>query len=172
MKFGVICSETSEDRIVNYIENEFSINTVPSTGGSDFDLVLNSLIFSVIDGDVKQIWGFLGDLKSNASGLIPPLVTKGSLRVIGSFEEGMAYRIFSDEQPVFFDAAAGWICIGKRSNAKNGVEFLSGCIAFISEFGLFETLWIKPVFICGGSAESGHLFLPQSGHLLRSKMVT
>ena len=147
MKFEAALDGHCEQAIIKYLSGEYSLDTYPLVEGSDFDLALNTLNLSVVDQCVVQIWGYLGNVKTNPSKLGEPNFRAGKLKVLDEFEWGFSYRINSTTLPVHFDEYAGWICIGDQKPQQTGVEFIKNCVGFLDQDGSLSSLWIKPVFV-------------------------
>ena len=123
---------------------DYSFDSSPSVIEVDFDLVLNNLNLSVLNGKVIQIWGFCVLDKSNTTNFDVPNYKSGALNIVDSFKQGHAYAINNVELIITINHHRRWICVGDPSVKDNGVEFMKNCIAVINENGQLVALWIKP----------------------------
>ncbi|MCC2597915.1 hypothetical protein [Sphingobacterium sp. FBM7-1] len=80
---------------LTYDTDEFSFNTEPSIQEINFDVVINKLSLSAVDGDNKivQLRGFCGYKEWQKSNFEPPHYKTGTLKVAGNIEGGFSYRV-------------------------------------------------------------------------------
>jgi hypothetical protein len=146
MNFHVDYSENAEQRILNYESKEYSFDTQPSEREINFDLVLNKLNLSVVDGGkVVQVWGFCPYGEWKKSNHDVPHHSQGNLKITNDFEPGFSYKINKDTSwPIYANRQTGWVCIGNPDKHGNAVEFINNCVAVIGENGELLSLWLRP----------------------------
>lgn len=144
MKFQIEYSKPTSPRVVIYRKDEYSFDTVPNLNEIDFELSYNSLILSVCDEQIVQIWGYGGDVKWDKFNLTIPNYSDGALLVKSEkFEYGFCYRINEKTVPVFKNEDTGWLCFGDPILAGEGVKFMGNCVAFIDRNGSLLSLWVE-----------------------------
>src|SRR5262249_3907913 len=135
-----------EQRLLKYLENEYSFDSEPLTKEINFDIVINKLILSVIDDSkVAQIWGFCPHSTWIKTDYNVPHHTKGLLKVVDDLEQGFSYKINREgEWPIYINQSTGWICIGHPENKGEAVEFMNNCVAVVDNHHKLVSLWLKP----------------------------
>ncbi|MCH7410704.1 hypothetical protein MM239_14950 [Belliella sp. DSM 111904] len=147
MKFIIEYGHPVEQRLLTYIQEEYSFDMEPFVKSCDFELILNKISLSVIDDTIVQITGFCGLDKSMKSNYQVPEYKKGCLRVEHNLNYGFAYGVNDDdnyEYPVCINVQSGWVCIGNPEKKGNAVEFINNCVAVIDDDKEFVSLWLKP----------------------------
>lgn len=132
---------------LTYDTDEFSFDTEPSIQEINFDVVINKLSLSAVDGDNKivQLRGFCGYKEWQRSNFEPPHYKTGTLKVAGNIEGGFSYRVGKDDLPMFINVQSGWLCIGSPRKNGNAVEFINNCVIVIDDDREFISLWLRPV---------------------------
>lgn len=146
MKFKIEYTGKCENRLLTYISEEFSFDMEPVVKEIKFDLVINKLNLTVIEGNkLVQVWGYCGLADRMKSNIQVPESVKGTLKVIEELKQGIgSYRINQEELPVNINMQTGWVCVGNHEKDGNAVEFIDNCIAVIDKESNFVSLWLKP----------------------------
>jgi uncharacterized protein YbdZ (MbtH family) len=144
MKFHIEYTGNSEQRVLIYHADEYSFDMEPLIHEIDFDIVINTLNLTVVDGKVVQIWGFCGLNKKMKASYNVPKSSKGVLRVLDNLKSGMAYGVNKEDWTVHVNIKTGWVCIGYPEKKGNAVEFINNCVAVIDNDEKLVSLWLKP----------------------------
>lgn len=148
MFFFINFTGESEQRTLTYCENEYSFDMSPWKSNLDFDLSINQLCLTVVDGKIIQLSGFCGLSKKMISDFLTPESKKGELRIlnVNKYLSGVgSYGISDEEFPVYINIVTGWVCVGFPEKKGFAVEFIDNCIAVISDKQKLVSLWLKPL---------------------------
>lgn len=138
----------SEQRTLTYHEDEYSFDMSPWESYIDFDLSINQLCLTVVDGKIIQLSGFCGLRKEMISDFLTPKSKKGELRILNTnkYMSGIgSYSVNDKDFPVHINIVTGWVCIGFPERKGSAVEFIDNCIAIISDKQELVSLWLKPL---------------------------
>ncbi|MDR2914057.1 MAG: hypothetical protein LBV74_04390 [Tannerella sp.] len=147
MKFIVEYTGKSEQRTLIYREEEFSFDMEPWIYGLDFEIAINTLTLTIIDGKVTQLGGFCGLNKKMKTNYNVPQSPKGELKVLQPekyWDKPGAHGLNKEDWPVHVNIQTGWVCIGNPEERGNAVEFINNCVAVIDDNKEFVSLWLKP----------------------------
>jgi hypothetical protein len=147
MKFLINYTGTPEQRTLIYRDEEFSFDMNQWVYEIDFEIAINTLTFSIIDGKVTQFNGFCGLNKKMKADYNVPQSQKGELKILHSekyWDRAGCYRVNKEDCPVYVNIQTGWVCIGNPEKKGNAVEFIRNCVAVIGDDKDFISLWLKP----------------------------
>jgi hypothetical protein len=114
--------------VLTYNLKEFSFDTVLMVNYIDGNLTLNSLNLTIEDKKIVQTWGFCRNATWIATEVNVPDFFKGILKEDQVFDSAILYKIFEEEQTVFFNRKIGWVCLGDVLAANEAVELsLNAC---------------------------------------------
>ena len=134
---------------VYYIKHEYSFNMDLQVDEIDFDISINMLTLSVVDGKIVRLSGFCGLPKSVQANIHPPRTNRGTLKVENPqiyYDIPGSIGINTEDWPTY-KTSDGWICIGNPEGRGETVEFLTRCIAVVGVNGKILSIWIHPI-IC------------------------
>ncbi|MCD7932447.1 MAG: hypothetical protein LUH15_14435 [Tannerellaceae bacterium] len=147
MKFIIEFTEISSQKTLIYRTDEHSFDMEPWTCGIDFEIALNTLSLTVVDGTIIQLNGFCGLNKSMKSDCKVPIYKTGLLKILNPenyIVESGAYKLTKEDWPVKINIHTGWVCLGYPEKKGNAVEFINNCVAVIDEEKNLVALWLKP----------------------------
>ncbi|MBX2920659.1 MAG: hypothetical protein KF816_17600 [Melioribacteraceae bacterium] len=145
MKFEIEYTGVSEDRLLIYRTEEHSFDMEPWVYELDFEIAINTLTLTFVDGKIIQLNGFCGLSKRMKSNYEVPKSQKGILKVLDDLKSGVgSYSINKEDLPVYVNTQSGWVCIGNPEKKGNAVEFINNCVAVIDDDKEFVSLWLKP----------------------------
>ncbi|HTE01639.1 MAG TPA: hypothetical protein VK668_20265 [Mucilaginibacter sp.] len=144
MKFRIEYRNNIEERVLTYIEEDYSFDMEPIVKQIDFELILNKLSLSVLNNRIIQLWGYCGLNKNMKSNYEVPKYKKGILVVENYLEHSFAYGINGKDVPIYVNIETGWVCIGNPTRPGNAVEFITNCVAVVNEQQQLISLWLKP----------------------------
>lgn len=146
MKFSIDYKGKSEQRLLRYIQKDYSFDMDPIVYKSDFDLEINYLHLTVIEKKIVQMWGYCpykGWIRSNY--ISPPNYKKGELKIVEDLETGIgSYGINEIDWPIYVNSSTGWVCIGNPEKLGEAVEFIDNCVAVVDDNKDLVSLWLKP----------------------------
>ena len=143
MKFKIESGHTAEQRKLFYTPEEYSFGVEPTVLAIDFDIVVNYLILTAVEGKIIEVSGFCPYGAWTKSSYTVSKYTKGILRVIDNLEPGFSYRLNDVDWPIYVNVQTGWVCVGNPTAPGEGVEFMDNCVAIIGN-GELVALWLKP----------------------------
>lgn len=82
MKFSIDYNEYLGRKQVVYRKAEYSFDTIPYIPEIDFDIAINTIALTVVDGKVIQLNGFCGLSKTIETPYDVPKAEKGLLKVL------------------------------------------------------------------------------------------
>ena len=82
MDFIIEYTDFPEERTLIYREDEFSFDMEPWDNEIDFDIAINTLSLTVVDGKIIQLAGFCGINKNMKTKYSVPQSQKGELKVL------------------------------------------------------------------------------------------
>jgi hypothetical protein len=148
MKFSIEYTGNSEQRTLIYREDEYSFDMEPWWSyGLDFEIAVNTITLTVVDGKIIQLSGFCGLNKKMKANHNVPQSQKGELRVLHPekyWDIAGCYGVNKEDWSVRVNVKTGWVCIGNPEKKGNAVEFIKNCVAVVSEDNEFLSLWLKP----------------------------
>ncbi|MDR1199328.1 MAG: hypothetical protein LBK94_10040 [Prevotellaceae bacterium] len=147
MEFTIEYTGSSEQKTLIYREDEFSFDMEPWIPGLDFEIAINTLTLTIIDGKVTQFNGFCGLNRTMKANYTVPQSQKGELRVLHPeryWDKSGTHGINKEDWPVYVNIQTGWVCIGNPERKGNAVEFINNCVAVIDDGREFISLWLKP----------------------------
>jgi hypothetical protein len=147
MKFLIEYNGVSEQRTLIYRKDEYSFDMEPWVYEIDFDIAINTLTLTVVNGKVIQLNGFCGLNKEMKVSYNVPPSKKGKLKISHPEEylNGIGcYGVNKEDWPVLINTQTGWVCIGNPEKQDNAVEFINNCVAVIDDDKEFVALWLKP----------------------------
>jgi uncharacterized protein YbdZ (MbtH family) len=148
MNFFIDYADYSEQKNLIYNSEEYSFDMEPWEYGIDFEIAINKLTVSVVDGKLTQLNGFCGLNKKMKSSYNAPQSKKGSLKVLHQeqYLDGIGcYGLNREDWPVYVNVKTGWVCIGNPEKRGDAVEFINNCVAVIDNDQKFVSLWLKPL---------------------------
>jgi hypothetical protein len=113
----------------------------------DFEIAINTLTLTVVDGKIIQLSGFLGLNQKMKANYATPQAKKGVLKIFNPEEylvKAGCYEVSKGEYSIYINIKTGWVCIGNPEKNGNVVEFINNCIAVIDDDKQFVSLWLKP----------------------------
>ena len=147
MQFIIDYQETLHLPPIRYIKHECSFNMELQIGEIDFDISINTLTLSVVDGKVVRLSGFCGLPKQEKKNIQPPIGDKGVLKVKNPqlyYDIPGSIGINVEDWPIY-KLPNGWVCIGNPERKGKSVEFLTRSIAVVGENGNMLSIWIHPI---------------------------
>ena len=147
MDFFIKYTGYSEQRNLIYREDEFSFDMEPWVHEIDFDIAINTLTLTVIDGKVIQLSGLCGLNNTMKANHGVPQSHKGELNVLFPekyLDRAGCYRVNKEDFPVYVNTLTGWVCIGNPKKTGSAVEFINDCVAVIDNNKVLVSLWLKP----------------------------
>ena len=133
MKFSIDYNEYLGRKQVVYRKAEYSFDTIPYIPEIDFDIAINTIALTVVDGKVIQLNGFCGLSKT--------IETPYDVPKAGS------PKLNDKNWTVFINPKTRWICIGNPQCQEGAVEFIDNCIGVIDGNQELVALWLHPCFI-------------------------
>lgn len=113
-RFKILYGELIRKKII-YRKNECSFDTVQSNTNINYELVLNSVVLTIVSDNniIEQLFGFCCvDLNSNDD-IFPPINSKkGKIVVDNDQELSGSYRISNELFPISY-GKNNWFCIGR-----------------------------------------------------------
>jgi hypothetical protein len=110
MKFIVDYNNNPEQRTLIYRADEFSFDMEPWYCGLDFEIAVNTLTLSVIDGKITQFNGFLGLNKKMKTNYATPQSKKGALKVLNPekyLDRAGCYGVNKEDWSVYVNVQTG-----------------------------------------------------------------
>ena len=147
MEFFIEHTGYSEQRTLMYREDEFSFDMEPWVYGLDFEIAVNTLTLTVVDGKIIQLNGFCGLNRKMKTNYNVPQNQKGELRVLHPetyWDRAGCYGVNNEDWAVYVNVQTGWVCIGNPEKKGSAVEFINNCVAVIDDKELVS-LWLKPI---------------------------
>ncbi len=144
MEFFIEYTGNSEQKVLIYREDEFSFDMEPWIPGLDFEIAINTLTLSVIDGKITQLNGFCGLNKKMKANYAVPQSRKGDLKILHPekyLDKAGCYGVNKEDWTVYVNARTGWVCLGNPEKQNNAVEFINNCVAVIDDDKNFVSLW-------------------------------
>lgn len=147
MKFRAIEEKDIILGEVIYVEQDYSFDTIPHVGRSDFDLVLNKINLTVVDNKIAQIWGYCPYSSWKTTNTEVPKSKPGVLQVCNDFNKGFSYGISEIELSTYVNQISGWVCIGDLNTTSNAIQIMSNCVAVLNFKNELSAIWLRPRWI-------------------------
>lgn len=150
MKFSIDYNEYLGRKQVVYRKAEYSFDTIPYIPEIDFDIAINTIALTVVDGKVIQLNGFCGLSKTIETPYDVPKAEKGLLKVLYPevyITKAGSPKLNDKNWTVFINPKTRWICIGNPQCQERAVEFIDNCIGVIDGNQELVALWLHPCFI-------------------------
>lgn len=151
MKFIILKRHMDLSYEERYFIKQKSFDCQPSIN-VDINLSIAYLNLGVDSEDmcIKCLWGFSPRESWNEIELEIPFAEEGEVRLVGTYEGGLAWRLDNNKMwETYYDKLSGWCCIGNPSKAvdDNAVKIIKNMIIVLDSSDLLKAVWVQPIFM-------------------------